>query len=260
MIAALTAALETGETALIAAALVFARIGGAIAALPLYGETSLPARVKLVAALALTALVAPAVATPDTLPRMPEDLPGGIALLGGETVVGLAFGLLIRLLIHALQIAGMMIAQSTSLAQLLGGAGADPMPAIGHLLVVAALALIAITDLHVAMAAAVMQTYALFPVGAVMQAGALAEVGIAHVARAFGLAFSLAAPFLLGSFVYQLALGAINRAMPQLMVVFVGAPALTGFSLAGMALIAPLLLQVWADALAATLAAPFGTP
>lgn len=260
MIAALAAALETGEPALLAAALVFVRIGGAIAALPLYGENSLPARVKLVAALALTALVAPAVALPQDLPAAPTTWHEALALLGSETLVGLAFGVLIRLMIHALQIAGMMIAQSTSIAQLLAGAGADPLPAIGHLLVVAGLALVAITDLHIAMAGALMQTYELFPMGAIVQSADLAEVGIAHVAQAFGLAFSLSAPFLLGALVYQLALGAINRAMPQLMVVFVGAPALTGFGLAGLAVMSPLLMQVWIDALAGTLAAPFGMP
>ncbi|MEL6282489.1 MAG: flagellar biosynthetic protein FliR, partial [Pseudomonadota bacterium] len=46
-------------------------------------------------------------------------------------------------------------------------------------------------------------------------------------------------------FVYNLLLGAVNRAMPQLMVALVGMPAL---SLGGMILIllsGPVLLQVW---------------
>ena len=46
------------------------------------------------------------------------------------------------------------------------------------------------------------------------------------------LAFTLAAPFVLVSVLYNLTLGVINRAMPQLMVVFVGAPVITGLGLA----------------------------
>ncbi|MFC3118840.1 flagellar biosynthetic protein FliR [Jhaorihella thermophila] len=38
------------------------------------------------------------------------------------------------------------------------------------------------------------------------------------------LPFSLSAPFVIASLLYNLTLGAINRAMPQLMVTLVGAP------------------------------------
>ena len=52
-------------------------------------------------------------------------------------------------------------------------------------------------------------------------------------------------------------LGVINRAMPALMVSFVGAPALTAAGLALMAVMAPLALSVWSQALQTFLAAPF---
>jgi flagellar biosynthetic protein FliR len=46
--------------------------------------------------------------------------------------------------------------------------------------------------------------------------------------------------------------------MPQLMVVFVGAPVITFGGLALLFLLAPTMLIVWHDALLETLAAPFG--
>lgn len=235
---------------------VFLRIGAAMAVLPAFGERTLSVRVRLGATLAFTLLVAPAVAPGMSVP----DWSGMLRLLGTETIIGLAFGLTLRLLIHALQTAGTIAAQSTSLAQLFGGAAAEPMPAIGHLLVVSGLALAALTDLHLRLAAALILTYELFPAGTAAATGDLARLGISHVARAFSLALSLAAPFVIGAFVYNLALGAINRAMPQLMVAFVGAPAITGASLALLALTAPLMLEVWLAALHATLERPFGTP
>ena len=70
------------------------------------------------------------------------------------------------------------------------------------------------------------------------------------------LAFGLAMPFVIASLIYNLALGVINRAMPQLMVAFVGAPAIT---FAGLFLLfagAPLILSVWSDALFAFMMNP----
>ncbi len=63
----------------------------------------------------------------------------------------------------------------------------------------------------------------------------LARWGLAQVSRSFALAFSLAAPFVIAGLLYNVALGVINRAMPQLMVAMVGAPAIT---LGGIALFA----------------------
>jgi flagellar biosynthetic protein FliR len=244
------------EGALAGGLAVFLRIGAAMAVLPGFGEQTLSVRIRLAATLALTLLVAPAVAGGMAPPAWGEFA----HLLGTETAIGLAFGLMLRLLIHALQIAGTIAAQSTSLAQLFGGAAAEPLPAIGHLLVVSGLALAAMTDLHLRVAEALIVTYQLFPAGTQLASGDLAQLGIGHVARAFALAFSVAAPFVLAAFVYNLALGAINRAMPQLMVAFVGAPAITGAALALLALTAPLMLEVWLTALHATLDRPFATP
>ncbi len=67
----------------------------------------------------------------------------------------------------------------------------------------------------------------------------------------------MAVPFLAASVIYNIALGVINRAMPQLMVIFVGAPALTLGGLVLLAIAAPLLLKLWIDAFNAYLGNPF---
>ena len=81
--------------------------------------------------------------------------------------------------------------------------------------------------------------------------------GLSGITRTFALAFSLALPFVVGALLYNLVLGVINRAMPQLMVTFVGAPLLTGGSLVLLALATPLLLDTWQAALNAFLITPF---
>lgn len=234
-----------------AAFLVFLRVGAAMAVMPAFGEQSVPQRVRLVVALGFTAIVAPAVSQ-DVAP-----LEGMLALpLLTEVVAGLALGIGLRLFVLALQMAGTIAAQSTSLSQLFAGMG-EPQPAMSNLFVVAGLALAVIAGLHVRVAELLILSYQILPPGQIAPAPDLADWGLAQVTRAFSLAFILAAPFVLASTIYNIALGVINRAMPQLMVMFVGAPALTFGGLVMLMIVTPLLLSVWMKALGTFLNAPF---
>ena len=58
------------------------------------------------------------------------------------------------------------------------------------------------------------------------------------------------------SIVYNVTLGVLNKAMPQLMVVLVGAPAITFLALVVLAATAPALLEAWRTAFAAALLDP----
>ncbi|WP_187393877.1 flagellar biosynthetic protein FliR [Oceaniovalibus sp. ACAM 378] len=234
--------------------LVLLRVGAAAVVLPVFGEQVVPMRVRLVLALSLTVIVAP-----GALARMPEfDIPPSPGLLlATETVAGLALGGALRLFILALQMAGSMAAQATSLAQIFGGHAADPLPAIGHIMAVSGLALAAMLGLHVKLVMLFLLSYDILPPGQFPSAGDLMPWGVAQVARAFSLAFSLAAPFIAAALVYNLALGVINRAMPQLMVAFVGAPAITAGGLVLMALAMPSILSVWSGVFDGFLADPF---
>ncbi len=226
-----------------------------MALLPAFGERNVPVRVRLAVTAAFTAVVAPAVA-----PAIGEEhLAAGLGSAAGEIAVGLALGIAFRLLVLVLQIAGTIAANMTSLSQILGGIGVDPQPAFANALVVGGLALAALSGLHLKVAIAIIQSYDVFPAGQMPLSGDLAEWGVRQVSAAFSLGFTLAAPFTIASLIYNLALGAINRAMPQLMVAFVGAPAITGGALFLLAVTAPLVLAIWTQALDAVLADPFGT-
>lgn len=249
----MTEAARQAEAWLMPAALVFLRIGAAMALLPALGEASVPVRVRLALTLALTAVVFPAVAA--DLPRRPA-----LTDALGEVLAGLMLGLALRLVVLAVQMAGTIAAQSASLSQMFATAGADPQPAIGTLFTMAALALAVQMGLHVQAARLLVESYGMVPVGALPAGGVAADLGIAQVARAFGLAFSLAAPFVVAGMVWNLGLGVMNRAMPHLMVSFIAAPALSLGVLALLALSAPFLLTVWQGALRASLAAPLALP
>ncbi len=238
---------------------VFIRVGAMMAVLPAFGDQPVPIRVRLVLGIMFTLVIAPAVSV--DFPAIPQSLPTAVALLAPEVVTGLFFGLFLRFFILALQIAGSIAAQATSLSQIFGGtAGVDPQPAIGHMLVVAGTALAALSGLHVQVAAYLIHSYSLVPFATALSPEQVAQTGVEQVARTFSLGFSLAAPFLIASLIYNVVLGVINRAMPQLMVSFVGAPALTAGGLLLLLLAAPLMLGVWIVAFTDFMNNPFGNP
>ncbi len=233
---------------------VFLRVSAFVSLLPAFGERSIPVRVKLGLSMAFTLIIAPAIDAPGLAAGFPQM----VRLVGTEVLIGMALGIGLRLFVLALQTAASIAAQSTSLSQLLGGAAVDPMPAMGYFLMLAGLTLAVIMGLHIRAAQFLIHSYAMFPMGMLPAPSDLSHWGVQQIAHSFSLAFALATPFVIASLIYNLALGVINRAMPQLMVAFVGAPAIT---FAGLFLLfagAPLILSVWSDALNAFLLNPTG--
>lgn len=236
--------------------LIFLRVGAIVMLFPGLGESAVPTRFKLMLALSFALILTPILA-PSLAETIETTIPLGWMVLS-ETTIGVILGLGMRLFLLALQTTGSIAAQATSLALILGNAGITPMPAIGHLLVIGGLALAMILGLHVKLAETLVVTYDLFPVTRFPDAADVAVWGIRQVAAAFALAFTLAAPFLVVSMLYNVTLGVINRAMPQMMVVFVGAPVITGAGLALLFLLAPTILTLWVRALEAFIANPLG--
>jgi flagellar biosynthesis protein FliR len=256
MLEGLAEVLDLSEAALASAVLVFMRIGAIMALLPGFGEQAIPVRVRLGLTVAFTMVVWPLLA-PELLAVDPAR--PFVAMMLIEAGVGLLFGLSIRLLVMALQFAGAIAAQSTSLAQIFGpNATPDPMPAMGNILMLAGVTLAVAAGLHAKATIAIAESYAVLPMGLPVSGADVAAWGVARVAQAFALGLSLAAPFVIASFAYNLALGAINRAMPQLMVAFVGAPAITAGGILILLLASPVILEVWTGRMDATLADPFG--
>jgi len=247
-------AISQMQALLLTGFVVFLRVGAAAAVMPAFGDRVVPMRVRLLLALGFTVIVAPGALA--SFPDLSGPPPWGL-ILATETIAGLAIGATLRLFILTLQMCGSMAAQATSLAQIFGGHAADPLPAIGHIMVVSALALAAMLGLHVKIVMLFLLSYDVLPPGQFPAAADLMPWGLQQVANAFSLAFTLAAPFIVAALIYNLALGVINKAMPQLMVAFVGAPAITLGGLAILALCLPMILSVWSDRLDLFLAAPF---
>jgi flagellar biosynthetic protein FliR len=252
----LAAILDQAGVLVFAAAGVFTRVGAALFLVPGFGERVVPVRLRLGAALTLALLLLPMVA-PD-LPAAPP-LSGLARVVAAEAAAGLIIGLAFRFLVFALQVAGTLAAQNISLSQMFGaGVAPDPEPTIATLLGMCGIVLALMAGLHVHLVAVLAGLYRVLPFGVMPGAGDGAEWSVARAAEAFGLGLSLALPFIAIAFAYNLALGALSRAMPQLLVALVGAPLLIGLGMLVLYVSLPEILAHWSGALHARMADPLG--
>ncbi|NNG03338.1 MAG: flagellar biosynthetic protein FliR [Inquilinus sp.] len=233
--------------------LIFVRVGAALMLLPGIGDSTVPPRMRLVLALALTLLVAPPL-TPLMPP--PPDSPLALALLiGGETVVGLFLGLIVRLLLTAVDVAGTVVSFQLSLANafVFNPAMAAQGSLVSNFFTTLGVLLILLTDLHHAMLTGIVDSYMVFAPGGTPPAGDLADAVARQVAASFGIGLRMAAPFLVIGLIFYLGLGLMARLMPQIQVFFIAIPAqvLLGFAILGLTLSAAMLY--WLDAVAMAL-------
>lgn len=227
--------------------LVYLRVQALVLVLPGLGERVIPVRVRAAAAMAVTPMLA-GLLPPATVPA---DTLATLGQAAGETLIGLAAGMGLRLLALSLDIATSAIAATASLSQLVGGQNeAAPHP-IGNLIHLAGLAVLMALGLPVMLVQLMADSFAIWPPGGWPDADALAAEAIRLTAHSFWIAMLLAAPFTLGGFMFQALSGVVNRVMPALPVMFIGSPAAIMLALAALALLAPLLIAIWADAILA---------
>jgi flagellar biosynthetic protein FliR len=231
------------------AVLVFARLGAAVMLLPGLGEQEVPATIRLALGLALLGLLLPVVA--PGLPAAPQEGSEAVRLVVQEVVVGLWLGGLARILTLALAMAGQAIATLVGLQGLLvfdpelGAQGT----ALGRAFGLMSAVLVLGSGLYALALQALVESYALIPAGAALPLDAAAEAMAAAGAASLALALRLAAPFVIGAVVLNLALGLLARLASQVQTFFVAIP---GQLLAGIALLmllAPPLLAAYAEAL-----------
>ncbi|MFN0024039.1 MAG: flagellar biosynthetic protein FliR [Parvularculaceae bacterium] len=233
---------------------VFVRMSAVAFLAPALGELAVPPRVRLAAAAALTLIVAPTVVFEKQDALNPAQL---AAIFFGEVAAGLLIGFSLRLAIFVLQILGAIIAPIISLSQLFGaGLDHDQESPVSTILIIAGLALACAGGLHIELAAAMSATFQVFAFGGFIPAGDAAEFTVSQTGRVLALALGLAAPFVILGFIYSIALAAVNRAMPQMAAIFVGAPAIIFAGLVLIAGSASIILMRWSDVMARLIAEP----
>ncbi len=204
--------------------LIFTRVAAILMIAPALGETTIPARIRLVVALTTTLAIFPVIA--PTLPTLPPTFFGTGLVIIGEVVVGLLIGGIARIIMAALHVGGSIIAFQTGLA---ASQTFDPTQGVQAAIVASFLTLLGVvmifaTDSHLLILEAIRNSYNLFPAGQYAPIGDFAQLAIKEVASSFKLGVEISAPFIVYGLVFYIGLGLIARLMPQLQVFFIAMP------------------------------------
>ncbi|WP_264045838.1 flagellar biosynthetic protein FliR [Methylobacterium flocculans] len=207
--------------------LTFARIGTLVMLMPGVGEQLVSPRLRLAFALLLSLILFPMVR--PLLPMQGGAIagPGLIALLIGELLVGLMLGLTVRMVLAALQTAGMIVSQQLGLsyAMTVDPTQGGQQTALGNFLTLLGVTLVVATDLHHVALDAIGRSYVLLPPDGVPGMGEAAGLALKAIARGFALGVQISAPFIAFGILFNVGLGVLARLMPQMQVFFVAVPA-----------------------------------
>lgn len=228
-------------------ALLFARLGAVMMLAPGWGEQTVPATMRLAAAVLATAALAPTLVI--NAPPMPASAVIAIPLIATEIMIGLMLGGGARLLMSALQVAGATagIASGLGFAQQLDPVASQPAAIFSGFFSLMGVVLVMAAGLHRIMIEAAADSYTIFPPGAFPPIGDATTFVIDAVANAFRLGIQIAAPVLVFSLIFNIALGLVSRLIPQIQIFMIAMPLSV---LLGVAVIALGLgggMMVWLD-------------
>ena len=204
--------------------ILFARVGAVLMVLPVFGDDAVPGRVRLLSALALTAALW-GILSPRVLPLAAYDraLPG---LIIAELLVGLALGAIVRIMWAAAAMAGSLVSLQVGLtsAIVFDPAQGGQAPILSKFVGVAAAVVCMALAVHHLWIGAIVQSYAVFPVGALPPAGDFATLALSVATRSLALGLGLAAPLIIYGIVFNVALGLSARLAPAVQVFFIAQP------------------------------------
>jgi len=205
--------------------LVFSRVGAMMMLLPGVGTMGVPARVRLVLALAVSFALTPTVQSQYPA-AAPQTVIALVILIAQEVTAGVLVGAMAAVIMSALQVAGFLIASQIGLAyaQTLDPTQNTQGAVVGNFLTLLGTVMIFATDLHHLAIGAIAGSYRMLPPGAALPTADMAQLVIRLVSSSFALGFQLAAPFLVFGFAIYAALGVLAKLMPQLQIFFVAVP------------------------------------
>ena len=229
------------------AALIFARVGALVMLMPGIGESFVPPRLRLSFAIVFALLLYPVLA--PRLPAVPFTVGEMGAQIGIELIIGLAIGSLLRLFLGSLAVAGEIVSLQTtlSLAQTTNPLQAQPTTTLATFLTLLGLTLVFATGLHQSFIAGIAHSYDLFAPGRPFAAKDLAGLMVKAFGETFALGVQLAAPVMVFSLVFNVAVGFVARAMPQFQVFFAAQPLTVLLGLSVFAVSLGVFGLVWVD-------------
>lgn len=200
----------------------FLRIGAFCMVAPVIGTQLVPARIRLLFALTLTAIIVP------VLPQAPaiELLsPMAVVVAAQEILIGVALATVLQLLLHLFVMAGQIVAMQMGLgfASMVDPANGVSVTVMSQLYLMLVTLLFIAVDGHLAMIQVLSESFVVLP-PAQAPSGNLAWQLVLHGSWMFVAATLLSLPAITALLVVNASLGIVTRAAPQLNIFAIGFP------------------------------------
>ncbi|MCH8134627.1 MAG: flagellar biosynthetic protein FliR [Proteobacteria bacterium] len=201
----------------------FIRIGALVMVMPVLGGVFVPARVRLMLALALTIVISPVLA--DSPPLDLVSFPG-LMIIMREVLIGVAMGFVVQLTFDAIALGGQVISMSMGLgfALFVDRRHGVSTPVLGQLFLMLGMLLFLSLDGHLTMIRILADSFHILPITgdglSYMAAGGLAQ----WAGQVFVVAVKIALPAITALVIVNLAFGVMSRAAPTLNLFAIGFP------------------------------------
>lgn len=215
-----------GSDTVLAAFILFCRIGSCLMLMPGFSSPRVPTVVRLFLAISITLAFVPLLG-PDVVKLTGNASPLVLLrLIVSESLIGGMIGLMGRIFFAALETLGTAIAQEIGLANGLGApiSESEPMPTVASLLTFVATVLLFVTNLHWEVLRGLVASYRALPISD----GFSPQFGLTQISdslvKSFLLALRIASPFIVFSLIVNLGIGVAGKLTPQIQVYFIAAP------------------------------------
>ena len=226
----------------------FLRISAMFSVAPVFGSRTIPVRMRIAMAVALTVTLAPSlpVGTP------PDPLSAaGLAAVATQIVIGLSMGFALQIVFAALHMAGELVATTMglSMAQVTDPVNGVQVAVLGQLFYMVGTLVFLALDGHLALLGMLLDSFHGMPVGS---APALADAWalVSWAGLLFTSALQVALPAVTALLAANVMLGVITRSAPQLNLFAFGLPITTALGLVLLLLVLPELAGVLSRSMA----------
>lgn len=225
--------------------LIFTRLGTAMMIMPGIGDSFVPSNIRLMMVLSMSFVL-----TPVMMGFMPEQVPAFpvlFSLIIMEFVIGFFVGSMARIFMIALDVAGMLISTTSGLAnaQVFNPTLASQGSITGAFLSVTGVVLLFATNLHHMLIYGLVESYHMFPVGAVPDSGSMAQLVTRALSASFLVGFQIAIPFIVVAIMLYIGMGVLSRLMPQVQVFILALPVQIMLSLLTLSLVLSAVMLFW---------------
>ena len=193
----------------------FFRIAGLLMTAPIIGTRSVPMRIRIIIALAITVVIFPVIPEPPNVPPVSAE---GFFISIQQVIIGIAMGLCVRVVFIALEIAGQAIGQlmGLMLASMVDPLNGNQVPIIGQFYILLATLLFLTVDGHLMMIAVLAQSFSTLPIGAAGISSNGVWEFLIWTGRIINTAVIIALPAMVSLLIVNLGFGVMTRSAPLL--------------------------------------------